>query len=50
MNSFEKFKYNSIIINDAKEFAQGLKAMINLNSLTLDLTQKRDTLRIHYKK
>ncbi len=33
----KKFRSNSIKAEGAKELAQGLKALINLNSITIDL-------------
>ncbi len=38
---------NPIEDKGAKELAEGLKALINLKSLTIDLQQKRDPLRMH---
>ncbi len=35
MNSYKKFRYNSI--GNDNELAQGLKALISLNNLTIDL-------------
>ncbi len=34
----KKFSQNSIRVEGAKELGQGLKELINLNSLTLNLT------------
>ncbi len=47
---FENFRANSIKEKDVKEIAQGLKKLINLKSLTINLGQKTDPLRIHYNK
>ncbi len=45
----KNFRGNSIKVEGAKELAQGLKALINLNSVEINLWQKRDPLRIHHK-
>jgi hypothetical protein len=44
-----QFRRNSIGDEGAKEVAQGLKAFINLNFLTIDLRYKRDPLGLHLK-
>ncbi len=44
-----KFRRNSIGVEGAKELAKGMKELINLYSLTLNLMYKIDPLRIHHK-
>jgi hypothetical protein len=46
----KKIRRNSIEAEGAKELAQGLKALINLNSFTIDLGYKRDPMRINIMK